>query len=42
MASKREAWLSLLPADPCPVLLSSDEPFARFVTMIGSEKESEA
>ena len=33
MASKREAWLSLLPGDPRPGLLASDEPFARFVAM---------
>jgi len=33
MASKREAWLSFLPADPRPALLASDEPFARFVTL---------
>jgi len=32
MAMKRDAWLSLVPADPRPVLLASDEPFARFVT----------
>jgi hypothetical protein len=31
MVSKREGWLSLLSADPRPALLSSDEPFARFV-----------
>lgn len=33
MASKREAWLSLLPSDPRPALLASEEPFARFVAM---------
>ena len=33
MESHCEAWLSLLPADPRPALLASDEPFARFVTM---------
>ena len=33
MASKRDAWLSLLPVDPRPALLASDEPFARFVTL---------
>ena len=33
MASNREAWLSLLPSDPRPELLASNEPFARFVTM---------
>ncbi|MBI5531114.1 MAG: hypothetical protein HY898_00260 [Deltaproteobacteria bacterium] len=33
MTTKREAWLSILPKDPRPWLLSSDEPSARFVTM---------
>ena len=33
MASKREAWLLLLPSDPRPALLASDEPFTRFVAM---------
>ena len=33
MASNSEAWLSLLPSDPRPELLASNEPFARFVTM---------
>ncbi len=33
MALKREAWLSLLPADPRPALLASDEPSARFTTL---------
>jgi len=33
MATKREAWLSLLPADPRPLLLASVEPAARFVTL---------
>ncbi len=33
MTLKREAWLSLLPKDPRPALLASDEPFARFVAM---------
>jgi hypothetical protein len=33
MASKLEAWLSLLPSDPRPALLASEEFFARFVTM---------
>jgi hypothetical protein len=33
MASKGEAWLSLLPRDPRPALLASDEPSARFVTL---------
>ncbi|MCU0663079.1 MAG: hypothetical protein MUC50_12225 [Myxococcota bacterium] len=33
MASNREAWLSLLPADPRPALLASDEPFARFIAL---------
>ncbi len=33
MTPKREAWLSLLPSDPRPALLASDEPFARFVTL---------
>jgi hypothetical protein len=33
MASKREAWVSLLQADPRPALLGSVEPFARFVTL---------
>ncbi len=32
-SSKREAWLSLLSADPRPALLGSDEPFARFVAL---------
>lgn len=32
MTSGRDAWLSLLPNDPRPALLASDEPFARFVT----------
>ena len=33
MTLPRERWLSLLRADPRPALLSSDEPFARFVTL---------
>ena len=33
MASKGEAWLSLLASDPRPALLASDEPFARFVAL---------
>lgn len=33
MVSKREAWLSLLQKDPRRDLLTSDEPYARFVTM---------
>jgi len=33
MASKHEDGLSLLPRDPRPALLASDEPFARFVTL---------
>ncbi len=33
IASKREAWLSLLPTDPRPALLASKKPFARFVAM---------
>ena len=33
MTSTREAWLSLLPGDPRPTLLASDEAFARFVTL---------
>jgi hypothetical protein len=33
VAMKQETWLSLLRADPRDSLLSSDEPFARFVTM---------
>lgn len=30
---RREPWLDLLPADPRPALLESDEPSARFVTL---------
>jgi hypothetical protein len=41
MASKREAWLSLLPSDPRPALLASDEPFARFVAMTAVLGKSE-
>jgi hypothetical protein len=33
MAQRRETWLSLLPQDPRPALIESDEPFTRFVTM---------
>ncbi len=33
MAAKPAAWLALLPADPRPALLASDESFARFVTL---------
>jgi len=33
MASKREAWLKMLPADPRPALLESAEPAARFVAL---------
>lgn len=33
MASRHEAWLSLLPHDPRSALLASDEPYARFVAM---------
>lgn len=33
MAPKREPWLSLVPCDPRPALLASDEPSARFVAM---------
>jgi hypothetical protein len=41
MASKREAWLSLLPSDPRPALLAGDEPFARFVALTAVLGESE-
>lgn len=33
MASGNEDWLSVLPSDPRPALLASEEPFARFVTL---------
>jgi hypothetical protein len=42
MARKRETWWSLLPKDPRPLLLSSDESFTRFLTMtavLGSPEE---
>jgi len=32
MASKREAWLSLLPADPRPLLLASAELLRDMIT----------
>jgi len=41
MASKYEAWLSLLPSDPRPALLASEEPFARFVAMTAVLGKSE-
>jgi len=41
MASKREAWLTLLPSDPRPALLASDEPFARFVAITAVLGKSE-
>jgi len=41
MGSKHEAWLSLLPRDPRPALLASDEPFARFVAMTAVLGQSE-
>ncbi len=41
MASKREAWLSLLPSDPRRALLASEEPFARFVAMTAVLGKSE-
>ena len=41
MASKREAWLSLLSSDPRPTLLASEEPFAGFVAMTAVLGKSE-
>lgn len=41
MAPKREAWPSILPADPRPGLLASEESFARFATLTAVLGKSE-